>query len=182
MDAGSLACREGITVKQYCAKNPQTSGCPEYVPGPSLGGIPMLPDDCVDPGGSDPCGEEEDQLCGGVPCTDDEKEDSYLTDIRDTEDDIGYKCDGSDVCDEPWDYNNGSDGEGNSGIVIDDRVLDTQTSEDEDEEEGKIDPKDEIGREPEPEPDPEPEPEPESEPEEEEDNEEEEEEQVNDSN
>jgi hypothetical protein len=28
MDAGSLACKEGITVEQYCAKNPQTQGCP----------------------------------------------------------------------------------------------------------------------------------------------------------
>jgi hypothetical protein len=32
MDAGSLACSEGITVEQYCAKNPQTQGCPQYVP------------------------------------------------------------------------------------------------------------------------------------------------------
>jgi hypothetical protein len=34
MDAGSLACSEGITVEQYCAKNPQTQGCPRATPVP----------------------------------------------------------------------------------------------------------------------------------------------------
>jgi hypothetical protein len=33
---------------------------------------------CEDLGGSDPCGEESDQSCGGESCTDDEKEDSWL--------------------------------------------------------------------------------------------------------
>jgi hypothetical protein len=34
--------------------------------------------DCEDTGGSDPCGEEADQNCGGEACTDDEKEDSWV--------------------------------------------------------------------------------------------------------
>jgi hypothetical protein len=42
--------------------------------------------DCEDTGGSDPCGEEEDQNCGGEPCTDDEKEDSTIDESEETED------------------------------------------------------------------------------------------------
>jgi hypothetical protein len=128
-------------------------------PGPVI--VPVINDTKPeDTGGSNPFGEEEDQNCGGVACTDDEKED-YTLDDKDP----------GDYCN-PCDKDPGDEGSqlpGNFGAI--------PMGPDQDEEEGKIDPKDEIGREPEPEsePEPEPEPEPESEPEEEEDNEEEDE-------
>lgn len=116
MDASSRACAEGISVEEYCKKNPQTQGCPEppicTPDGPECPPCPEgveagwcedederqdfdcddegmeddprckdrepVDDDCEDTGGSDPCGEEEDQNCGGVACTDNEKEDSWL--------------------------------------------------------------------------------------------------------
>jgi hypothetical protein len=42
MDAGSLACSEGITVEQYCAKNPQTQGCPRATPPEQCGALITL--------------------------------------------------------------------------------------------------------------------------------------------
>jgi hypothetical protein len=173
MDVGSLACKAGITVEQYCAKYPQTEGCPEPespICTPDGPPCPPCPEgveagwcadederqdfDCgdegmeddprckdgepvngsEDTGGSNPNGEEEDQNCGGVACTDDEKNDYTLTDK-----DYCSPCDrdpGAGDYTGPWlggiptSSDDGSDGEGNEGIVVDDLVDDSEPSED----------------------------------------------------
>jgi hypothetical protein len=50
MDAASRACAEGISVEEYCKKNPTTQGCPGYELG---GGVPV-DDGPIDDGKVDP--------------------------------------------------------------------------------------------------------------------------------
>jgi hypothetical protein len=85
---------EGMENDPRCIdRNPPVDGyvcddsdeCSKGGSGPGgAGGIPI--GDCEDTGGLDPCGEEEDQNCGGEPCTDDEKEDSTIDESEETED------------------------------------------------------------------------------------------------
>jgi hypothetical protein len=68
---------------------------------------PASDSDCEDTGGSDPCGEEADQNCGGEACTDDEKEDSWVDEPAAEEEEGTWEDDGYIDENEDGDYDEG---------------------------------------------------------------------------